>query len=263
MVSTASIVFMIFTILVCFLLPVGLVVYFYRKEKISMKAVMTGVLVFIVSQLAIRVQILNYLSGQEWYEALAANLFLIAGILSLSAGVFEEIGRYLGFKYLVKDELERKNGIAFGIGHGGIEAMFLVGLTYVNNLSLSFMINAGTYDSYIRPQVGPMADSIKNSLINLSPLFFAAAGVERIFVIIIHIALSLVVLYGVMQGRFRYVIYAVFLHTLVNFIPVIMRGTGLDIWLVEAYLLIVAVIALVFISKSKEFFPERIENKVE
>jgi uncharacterized membrane protein YhfC len=35
---------------------------------------------------------------------------------------------------LLKNKLSWQNGIAFGIGHGGIEALVFVGSAYVNNI---------------------------------------------------------------------------------------------------------------------------------
>ena len=49
MVGTASILAMIITILICFALPIGLVIYFYKKERIALVTVAVGALVFLVT----------------------------------------------------------------------------------------------------------------------------------------------------------------------------------------------------------------------
>ena len=41
--------------------------------------------------------------------------------LGFTAGLFEEVGRYLAFTTILKKRLDWKNAVAFGIGHGGIE----------------------------------------------------------------------------------------------------------------------------------------------
>ncbi|RQD75185.1 MAG: YhfC family intramembrane metalloprotease [Candidatus Syntrophonatronum acetioxidans] len=257
MVSALSIVFMVFTLLICFALPLGLVYYFYRKEGISLVAVLVGALVFVVSQMLLRIPLLQYLSGMPWYQQLAGNLLLIALLLSVTAGLFEEVGRFLGFKYLLRRHLSWKNGIAFGIGHGGIEAIILVGLTYINNIVYSLMINRGTFDQMIAPQLGPqMADYIKDQLINTSPDMFAAAGLERAFTIVIHIALSLVVLLAVTKGKPIFLLYAILLHTLINFPAVIIPGLGYSIWFAEIYVMLLALAGYIFIIRSKNSFPD-------
>ena len=45
----------------------------------------------------------------------------------LMAGVFEETGRYVSFKWFLKKETRIQDGLSYGIGHGGIEAMLIVG----------------------------------------------------------------------------------------------------------------------------------------
>jgi uncharacterized membrane protein YhfC len=115
------------------------------------------------------------------------------------------------------------------------------------------MINNGAFDRVIAPQLGSeLAALIKTQLIETSPFLFLAGGLERLFAIIIQIALSLIVLYAVVKRRFSFVIYAILLHTLVNGPPVILLHQGLSIWAAEFYVLILAAIALFFILRSRK-----------
>ncbi len=70
MVNPLSIGFMIFSALLIFLFPLGLAVYMYKKEKISLKAILTGAAVFIFSQILIRLPLLNVLGTQPWFQVL-------------------------------------------------------------------------------------------------------------------------------------------------------------------------------------------------
>lgn len=45
--------------------------------------------------------------------------FVLYGICM--AGIFEECGRYVIMKYLMKKNKTRENAVMYGIGHGGIE----------------------------------------------------------------------------------------------------------------------------------------------
>src|SRR5690606_30347694 len=135
----------------------------------------------------------------------------------LSAGVFEEIGRYLAFRFPLRRDLSWQNGVAYGLGHGGIEAIVLVGITYINNIVISLMINTGQFENLIGPGLdAATAALIKDQLINTPPIYFLIGGLERFFTLFIQVGLSLVVLYGVITRQIRYLIYAVLLHTLVN-----------------------------------------------
>ncbi|MDW7739083.1 MAG: YhfC family glutamic-type intramembrane protease [Bacillota bacterium] len=256
-VGSTSLVAMIITLLICFGLPLILLIYFYVKERISIVAVLVGALAFLVSQVFIRIPILSVISGMDWYRQMAANLILIALFLSLTAGLFEEVARFLGFKFLLKKHLSWKNGIAFGIGHGGIEAIILTGFTYINNLVYSVMINTGAYDELLAPQLGPeMAQYIKTQLISLPPHIYLVAGFERAFTIFIHIALSLIVLLAVTRRNYIYLLYAILLHAAVNIPVVIIPGLGMDILYAELYLLLLAVFSIIFIKRSPSLYPE-------
>ncbi len=255
MVSNLSIFFMFISLAIVFALPIGLAIYIIKKEKASFKAVMVGALVFFVFQMLTRIPLLQVLSQQTWYFKMASNVVLLGIFLGLTAGLFEEIGRFLGFKLLLKNKLSWADGIAFGIGHGGIEAILLVGLSFINNIFYSLSINSGVFDSSIAPNLSSdVAYLIKTQLTNTPAHLFLAAGVERIFTIALQIAFTLLVLYGVKKKDFKYVILAIFLHFVVDSPLPLLMSSGLNIWVIEVFVGICAAIALYYIMKSKEIF---------
>lgn len=247
MVSGAAIAAMVVTALVSSLLPIGLVIHLYRKQRISLKAVAVGAAVFIVFQLLTRIPLLSYLDTLPWYQALATNTVILGLWLSLSAGLFEEVGRYLGFRHLLRGLWERQHGIAYGLGHGGIEALLLVGITNVNNIIVSLAINSGAFDTSIAPQLGEAAELIKTQLLTTPPALFLVAGVERVFALVIQVALSLLVLAAVKQRRPILVVYAILLHGLVNF-PVTLL-TPISIYLSEVWVMAAALVAWRYIQR--------------
>lgn len=264
MVNTLSIAFMIVSILICFLLPVALIIYFYRKYKISLVAVLLGALVFLVSQVAIRIPLLSILAKQQWYIDMSTNIYMIALFLALTAGIFEEVGRYIVMKLLMKKSLSWKNGIAFGIGHGGIEAIILVGLTILNYVIISIMINTGLFDSAIAATLPPeIAEQIRSTLIDSPTVNFLAGGFERIMTIIIQIAFSILVLYSVKFKKPTYLLYAILLHAVVDAPVVVLGGMGLNIWIIELFVVVCAAVGLIYIVKAKSIFAKEEEKVLE
>jgi uncharacterized membrane protein YhfC len=200
--------------------------------------------------------LLQVLQGQSWYAAIAndsKNIWIIALFLGLTAGLFEEIGRFLGFKFLLKKKLEWKNGIAFGIGHGGIEAIIITGLTYINNIVFSFMINSGAFDKISGTFSPGLSDYIVEALANTSPVMFLVGGLERVFAIIAHIAFSIMVLYGVKNKKGVYIIYAILAHTLLD-APTVLISYYFGTWAAEGYVVLFTAAALIFSMKSKKLF---------
>ncbi len=90
-----------------------------------MTAFGAGALVFLVSQVILRLpwQIPLGRWVQEHQEWLIPFLLLS----SLTAGLFEETGRWAGYRYLLK-ERSLRIGVMFGLGHGALEAILLAGL---------------------------------------------------------------------------------------------------------------------------------------
>ena len=136
MVPVSTILSCAFSLLVSLVLPVAVLIAFaakYRRQGIA-SAWFLGAAGFFVTQILIRVPILAALQSQPWFLSFFQNhLFLYAFSLAFTAGLFELAGRFAVAKLLRKN-LTFKRSLAAGLGHGGIEAMVLVGMTYVNNL---------------------------------------------------------------------------------------------------------------------------------
>ena len=211
MVSTATILACIFTLIVCLVLPVVLLILFvrkYKQEKIF-PAWLLGAAGFFVTQMLIRVPILTILQTQDWFIVFSRkNLFLYAFSLAFTAGLFELAGRFVVAKLMVKD-LTFRRSLAVGLGHGGIEAMLLVGMTYINNLIYIVMINTGTFDSIIAevaaagtavPQLEAtlaQLEMIRTQLTTYPASMFLLGALERILAMICHAGMSMIVCYGV------------------------------------------------------------------
>ena len=75
----------------------------------------------------------------------------------LAAGVFEEVGRYLGMRFLVKPTSNPGTAVAYGIGHGGIEAILIGCLPTIQMLFFARLLNSGQLDATLGPVLGPEA----------------------------------------------------------------------------------------------------------
>lgn len=80
---------------------------------------------FLVFQLVTRIPLLTFLPRFDWYKSFMENVFAAGIFLGLIAGIFETAGRFIGLRFLLGRRQEWKNGIAYGIGHGGLEAVVL------------------------------------------------------------------------------------------------------------------------------------------
>jgi hypothetical protein len=79
-----------------------------------------GALIFFVFQVISRVPIVTVLGQLLASELKASTLFLYTwlAILALSAGVFEEVGRYIGYRWLMRREEKTWNkAVMYGLPH--------------------------------------------------------------------------------------------------------------------------------------------------
>jgi uncharacterized membrane protein YhfC len=247
MVKTSSIIFISISLLLSLVLPVVVAVVLHKKLRFAWKSVLVGALVFLVFQILTRIPLLQYVQSTLSYQAFSMRHGILTGFLiALSAGLFEEIGRYVGFRLLLRRHLNWEGGIAYGIGHGGLESLY-IGTAFLNYLIYSFLINAGK----VPPQ---LPTSVISALTDTAPPLFVVGGIERVLAFTIQIGLSLVVLYAIKSRKSTFLLLAILLHTLVDLSAVMFAGNTL---IGETYVAVFAVASLVWILKSKGLFIEK------
>lgn len=264
MVSSTTIISIIIQGIISIGLPLFFLVYFIRKYPGSWKPILVGLSVFIVFSQILEATLHQFvLFINPLTRGLMNNPLMYAVYASLAAGIFEEVGRFIGFRYLLKKFHSWKDGIAYGIGHGGIEAILLVGFTAISNLAIAFLINYGVFDLLYDVSDDSTIEAlsgIKFQLISLPSHLFIMGGLERIIVFPIQLGLSLLVLYGVRNRKYTFLLYAVAFHAIVDFLPALSHKMSIHILWIEGYLLIMAIASLIFIFKSKTMFARSEEN---
>ncbi len=261
MVDSAAITAFVVNIIVCFGMPLGCILYLLIARKKAFIPVLVGAAVFVVFQLLIRIPVITgLLAPMDWWADMAQRPWLFGLFLGLTAGLFEEFGRYLGYRTLLKKRTRWIDGFAFGVGHGGIEAMVLVGVTNINNLVLAHLINSGQFDQLAPIMQEGAAEQLIAQFTSLQPFDIYLGGIERVFAFIIQIALSLLVLMAVRKRRLWIVGIAVLAHTLIDAPVVILPAVfGANIYHIEIFVAAVALLSLVFIMLSRRAFKEPID----
>ncbi|MDR7002733.1 YhfC family intramembrane metalloprotease [Neobacillus niacini] len=254
MVSNIAISGMVFQGILSFMLPLVVFIYLRKKHHISLKPVLIGAIIFFVFTQILEKLIHVYVlqvnpTTMDWFE----NPWLYATYGALMAGIFEEIGRIIGFKFFLKLNRDYKDGLAYGLGHGGIEAIFVGMFASVQFILISVLINSGNFDTQIAASLpGGMADQLKSQLTDTSWHMYYLGGIERIGAFIIQIALSLLVLQGIRKKKNIIFLLAILLHAIIDFSAALVQKQVISIWVVELLLVITVVAAIVFISKIRE-----------
>lgn len=250
MVSTLSISALIVDAAIALFLPIYLLVFYRKRERISFIPVLVGILVFILFSQILEKSLHFIVINPA--NPLIQNPIMYALYGAFAAGVFEEVGRYVGFSLFLKKYRERKDGIAFGLGHGGIEAILIGVIPFVTNVTFALMINQGVFDQTFAGKLpAETIAQIKTSLLASSPLIILLGGVERIFAVVLQIAMTLLVLYGVRQGKKAYLLYAILFHAMVDFIPALYQVHVAPFWLAEGVLVIATLVSVYYIKRTK------------
>lgn len=235
MVSGLSLIAMVVTLIICTVAPiVALIIYAVKnKGKGVWLAWFIGAAGFFVMQIVIRTPILSVLSLSPGFVKFANDYYIVyVLILAFTAALFEVVARYVG-AIILKKKRCYEVAVGAGLGHGGIEAIFLIGMTYVNNIIYSIMINSGTFDAMVKAtaqmgvDVTALAD-VKKALIETSSATFLLAGYERILTMIVHVAMTVLVFYYISKKKtFIGILLCLLMHTIIDFVPGFVQGASI------------------------------------
>ncbi|MCQ2543336.1 MAG: YhfC family intramembrane metalloprotease [Lachnospiraceae bacterium] len=232
-VSVLSIIWMILGLLIFTIVPIVLSIVWLVKKKERITTILIGAVWFILFALILEKPIQNVLAfptalglpNHALSNFFNANPILLAFVAGLFPGLFEETGRFVAFKTILRKRKNRETSISYGIGHGGIEVVVLLGLTYINYIIYALMINSGLMQTTINQmmeiapeQVGQLEEIIV-MMTTFSGTTLLINVVERIFAVMFHIGASILVFYAC-KDKSKMWLYplAIILHTLMDFI---------------------------------------------
>lgn len=222
-----------------------------KKFKSGLKSVLTGAGVFVVFALILETIVHQIVLKGPHGPAIIGNTYYYALYGGLMAGLFEETGRFLSMKLILKKESPAaKTGIAYGVGHGGIELLLLFGATMVSNLAISALINSGNLDVLLatvpeasRAQVQAQLEGLQT--LTVTTLLFGLW--ERVSAIILQVGLSIIVWTAVRKGGKWLWLFpaAILLHALVDALAVIIsKSVGMLATEIVVFALAIAVGAI-------------------
>lgn len=227
-VSGVAIAGIIFSLVISIGLPIALMILVKKKLHAQMSALGIGALTFFVFALTLE-QMLHMVMLRAAGDVLNGNLWVYALYGGLAAALFEETGRFVAMKFWMKKTLSKENSLMYGVGHGGIEAVLIVGMTYISNLMTVFMINSGQLESqFAAMEEGPgkeLAIQSISVLWTMPGYQFFLAGVERISAVVLQICLSYLVYRAVKYGEKKFLFAALVIHFLVDAVTVLLSNT--------------------------------------
>ena len=223
--------------------------YAKKKYKINLSVLGLGAVAFFVSsQVLEKIVHLLVLHPQKdgTVPLMSENplLYVIYGISM--AALFEETARLIFFKWLEKKRtLEDSDALAYGLGHGGLELIY-IGIASLLNLFILF----SAVESQNPNIMQLLPESTLATINNLAAWQIYLLGLERILALLLQVGLTFWVYQAVRQKNWIYLVAAYGLHALFDLAPSLSQVGWLSNPLLVEGLLAVEVIIFIYFTKT-------------
>ena len=230
-----------------------------KKLAVGWKYFWFGALVFLVFQLLTRVPLVIVLSNTVLASLLRTSttfIWIWLVILAVTAGLFEEVGRYVGYRVFMRREPKTwSKAVMFGLGHEGLESIVLVGGGHILTLLNIAILSAININNLPVAQRHTIIQQF--AAINAQPGWFPLlAAWERFWSFPLQVALSVLVLQVFRQGQLYWLFLAILFHALIDFLSVALpqafgQSTGIEL-VVEGMICVFGLIGVWIIWRLRE-----------
>ena len=243
-IGKSSIPSLVITVILMIAIPVIFFIYWRvkHKEQTNIGYLIAGALGFLVSARMLEL-------GVHYFCILADNpvsrfingstaAFVLYGIVM--AGVFEECGRHIVLKYIMKKNRTRENAVLYGIGHGGIEILAVILPAMITYLTVAVMFSKGSVEEAMtalkitEDTAAAALPSVQAAAV-FDYALMAMNVIERFFAMLLHIGFTVIVFYGVINAKRGYLPLAILLHMLMDTFPALYQRGAVPLWTVEVW----------------------------
>ena len=229
-------------------IPIVLFFYFRKKKNADIVPFFVGCAVMLIFALILESAVHQVVLASAAGEKILNNTWLYALYGGLMAGLFEETGRFIAFKTVLRKYREKDiNALMYGAGHGGFEAAVILGVSMVYNIVIACMINSGNVSAITDSLSGEglrQMQAVIDTMTNTSSLFFLIGILERLFAVMIQLSLSVMVWFAAKNKWYLY-LAAILIHLIVDAVSVILSQNQVPVLVIEAVVGIMAALTAV------------------
>ena len=244
-IGKSAVVSLTITVILMIAIPVCFFICWRRKhrEQTKISWLIAGAAGFVISARMLEV-------GIHYFCIVADNpvsrfingnaaTFVLYGITM--AGIFEECGRLIILKYILKKDRTRENAVIYGIGHGGIEILTVLLPAMILYLAIAVMFSQGDTEAALKTlniteETATAALPSVQAAAAFDYAMMAMNVMERLLAMLIHIGLTIVVYYGVVNAKKLCLPAAILLHMLADTFPALYQRGILPLWAVEIWI---------------------------
>ncbi len=192
-----------------------------KRLGVGWKYFWFGAVVFLFSQLLTRVPLVIVLQATVLAPLLHSSttfVWIWIVILAVTAGLFEEVGRYVGYRvFMGREPKTWSKAVMFGLGHEGLESMLLIGGQLALSLVNLIILTTIPVDSLPAAQRPAIVRQI--AAINAQPFWFPLLSAwERLWSFPLQVALAVIVLQVFLRRQLRWLFVAILCHAVIDFV---------------------------------------------
>ena len=243
-ISQSSIPSLGITVILMAAIPVLFFLYWRgkHKEKTKISYLIAGAVGFLVSARVLELGVHYVCILAENPVSRFINGSTLAFVLygTAMAGVFEECGRHITLKYILKKDRTRENAVLYGIGHGGIEILAVILPSMILYLVIAILFSQGNVEEAlnqlkITEETAAAALPSVQAAAAFDYALMAMNVIERLLAILLHIGLTVIVFYGVKNEKKGCLPLAILLHMAMDTFPALYQKGAVPLWSVEAW----------------------------
>ena len=225
------------------IVPVVISIIWKKKKKEPYTTVLIGAATFIVFVVVEKIIQSFFISDANALGSfINARPVLWAFTVGFFPGLFEETGRLVAFKTLLKKRQQRETSISYGLGHGGVaEVSVIMTYTMISYIAYAALINSGEIATVIE-QVRELApnqlsqiEELIRQLTGFSAMYLLVMIIQRVFAVMFHVGASIMVFYACKDKKFWLYPLAILIHTLIDMYGGLMLANVISIpdWVFE------------------------------
>lgn len=244
-VSTQTLVLLGIGAVIFLVVPIVIAIIWKKKKKEPFTTVIIGAATFLVFVTVEKViQSFFIADSNPLGTFINARPILWAFTVGFFPGIFEETGRLVAFKTILKKRNQRETSISYGLGHGGIgEVTVFMTYTMIVYVLYAFMINSGEIKTIVDQvrelspsQLSQIEEAIRQ-LTEFTPMYLLTMIIERVFAVLFHTGASIMVFYACKDKKFWLYPLAIVFHTLIDMLGGLMLANVISIpgWAFEVF----------------------------
>ena len=237
-ISGAVIVVLLIQFLFSMAVPVTAIYIWHKKTDAAFTPFVVGAIAFFVFVMIAEQLIHGLVLGvsARMAEFILTRPWLYALYGSLLAGLFEETARLLMYRTFMKKNIAREHAVSYGLGHGGMECVMMLGAGAISNFAISMMFNTLGAEAFIAQYAPESAAAMVEAVAQINNIDVTATVLtfaERLSVMVLQVELSILMFAAVRMNKIWMYPLAIGLHMVADFFMGLYEAGSINIWIFE------------------------------